>query len=338
MWDSQPGEKRGWDFNEWLPELPRGAVEKPARVMANMPVESSGPTDNEDEVEGDGRRTRLAVKVLETKRGQPLFLALGLVRPHVAWIAPQKYFDMYPVDKIRFTKAPKNDGIDIPGIAIRNRPQSLPGLMIAGRMPAGLSDEETMAKRGIAAYLACVSFMDAQLGLVLDALDREDRWKDTIVVFFGDNGHHLGDHGGLWRKNTLFEESLRVPMIIASPGQPQPGASTTALADLIDIYPTLVDLTGIAKPGTLDGVSLVPTLKDPKASVQDTVIQYRPTEPPKQGHSLRTARYRYTLWPDGSEELYDLTADPAGRNDLSTKPAQAATMRSLRTQMEGLVR
>ncbi len=338
VWDSQPGEKRGWDLNEWLPELPGGAIEKPPRVMANMPVEGSGPTDNEDEVEGDGRRARLAVKVLETKRDQPLFLALGLVRPHVAWIAPQKYFDMYPVDTIRFTPAPKNDGVDIPGIAIRNRPQSLPGLMIAGREPAGLSDDLTMAKRGIAAYLACLTFMDAQLGLVLDALDREDRWKDTIVVFLGDNGHHFGDHGGLWRKNTLFEESLRVPMIIASPGQAQPGVSTTALADLIDLYPTLVDLTGIAKPGTLDGVSLVPTLKDPKASVQDAVIQYRPTEPPKRGHSLRTTRYRYTLWPDGSEELYDLAADPAGRNDLSTRPAQAATMRSLRTQMEGLVR
>lgn len=338
VWDSQPGEKRGWDLNEWLPALPPGAVEKPARVMENMPVEGSGPTDNEDEVEGDGRRARLAVKVLETKREQPLFLALGLVRPHVAWIAPQKYFDMYPVEQIRFTPAPKNDGVDIPGIAIRNRPQALPGLMIAGREPAGLSDEMTMAKRGIAAYLACVSFMDAQLGLVLDALDREDRWKDTIVVFFGDNGHHFGDHGGLWRKNTLFEESLRVPMIIASPGQPQPGASTTALADLIDIYPTLVDLTGIAKPGTLDGVSLVPTLKDPKATVQDAVIQYRPTEPPKRGHSLRTSRYRYTLWPDGSEELYDLAADPAGRDDLSTNTARAATMRSLRTQLEGLVK
>lgn len=337
VWDSQPGEKRGWDLNEWLPDLPPGQVEKRPRLMENMPVEG-GPSDNEDEVEGDGRRTRLAVKVLETKRDQPLFLALGLVRPHAAWIAPQKYFDMYPLDQIRFTKAPENDGIDIPGIAIRNRPQSLPGLMLAGREPAGLSDEETMAKRGIAAYLACVSFMDAQLGLVLDAMDRQDLWKDTIVVFLGDNGHHFGDHGGLWRKNTLFEESLRVPMIIASPGMAQPGVSTTALADLIDIYPTLVDITGIAKPGTLDGVSLVPTLKDPRASVQDALIQYRPAEPPRQGYTLRTARHRYTLWPDGSEELYDLAADPAGRNDLSTQPGQAATLRSLRARIEALVK
>ncbi len=337
VWDSQPGEKRGWDLNDWLPALPKGAVEKPARLMANMPVEG-GPTDNADEVEGDGRRTALAVKVLETKREAPLFLALGLVRPHAAWIAPQKYFDMYPVEKIRFVKAPANDGVDIPGIAIRNRPQLLPGLMIAGREPAGLSDEETMAKRGMAAYLAAVSFMDAQLGLVLDALDRDDRWKDTIVVFFGDNGHHFGDHGGLWRKNTLFEESLRVPMIIAAPGQTQPGVSTSAFADLIDVYPTLVDLTGIAKPGTLDGVSLAPVLRDPKASVQDALIQYRPTEPPKRGYSLRTTRYRYTLWPDGSEELYDLTLDPAGRTDLSASPAHIALRSTLRAQLETLVK
>jgi len=337
VWDSQPGEKRGWDLNEWLPPLLAGQVEAPARLMPNMPVEA-GPTSNPDEVEGDGRRARLAVKVLEEKRDKPLFLALGLVRPHVAWVAPQKYFDMYPVDRIRFTPAPADDTRDIPAIAIKNRPQALPGLMLAGREPAGFSSDPAEARRGIAAYLACVSFMDAQLGLVLDALDRGDRWKDTIVILFGDNGHHFGDHGGLWRKNTLFEESLRVPMIIASPGMPFPGTSTSALADLIDVYPTLVDLTGIARPATLDGISLAPTLKDPGASVQDALVQYRPTEPSKTGYSLRTGRYRYTLWPDGSEELYDLSADNAGRKDLSRQPGQAATLSTLRKRIEGLVR
>jgi len=337
VWDSQPGDKRGWDLNEWLPPLLAGQVEAPARLMPNMPVEA-GPTNNPDEVEGDGRRARLAVKVLEEERDKPLFLALGLVRPHVAWVAPQKYFDMYPVDTIKFTPAPPDDTKDIPAIAIKNRPQALPGLMLAGREPGGFSADPAEARRGIAAYLACVTFMDAQLGLVLDALDRDDKWKDTIVVLFGDNGHHFGDHGGLWRKNTLFEESLRVPMIIAAPGMAQPGVSTTALADLIDVYPTLVELTGIARPGTIDGLSLVPTLKDPKASVQDALVQYRPTEPSKTGYSLRTTRYRYTLWPDGSEELYDLNVDPAGRKDLARQPGQAATVAALRKRIEGLVR
>jgi iduronate 2-sulfatase len=336
VWDSQPGEKRGWDLNEWLPPLLPGQVEAPPRMLPNMPVEA-GPTTNADEVEGDGRRARLAVKVLEEKRDKPLFLALGLVRPHVAWVAPQKYFDMYPADKIKFTPAPLNDTADIPAIAIKNRPQALPGLMLAGREPGGFSNDPAGARRAIAAYLACVTFMDAQVGLVLDALDRGDRWKDTIVVLFGDNGHHFGDHGGLWRKNTLFEESLRVPMIIATPGMPKPGASTSALADLIDVYPTLVELTGIARPGTLDGISLAPTLKDPKASVQDALVQYRPTEPSKTGYSIRTERYRYTLWPDGSEELYDLSVDPAGRRDLAGQAIQAATLAALRKRIEGLV-
>ena len=337
VWDSQPGEKRGWDLNEWLPPLPDGSVEKPANLLPGMPVEG-GPTSNPDEVEGDGRRARLAARILEEKRDQPLFLALGLVRPHVAWIAPQKYFDMYPPDQIRFTPAPPDDTADIPAIAIKNRPQALPGLMLAGREPPGFSNDQAEARRGIAAYLACLTFMDAQLGLVLDALDRNDGWKDTVVVLFGDNGHHMGDHGGLWRKNTLFEESLRVPMIIAAPGMKQPGVATQALADLIDVYPTLVDLTGIARPGTLNGISLTPTLNDPQASVQDSLVQYRPTEPSKRGYSLRTPRYRYTLWPDGSEELYDLSTDSAGRIDLSKSAGQAVTLRGLRAQIEGLVK
>ncbi|MEO8362442.1 MAG: sulfatase-like hydrolase/transferase, partial [Vicinamibacteria bacterium] len=337
VWDSQPGEKRGWDVNEWLPPLPAGMVEAPAQMMKNVPVEA-GPTTNRDEAEGDGRRAALAVKILGETREKPLFLALGFIRPHVAWIAPQKYFDMYPPAQMKFTPAPADDTSDIPAIAIKNRPQVLPGLMLAGREPGGFSNDPVEARRGMAAYLACVTFMDAQLGLVLDAMDKNDLWKDTIVVFFGDNGHHFGDHGGLWRKNTLFEESLRVPMIIATPDLAQPGASTSALADLIDVYPTLVDLTGIARPSTLDGVSLAATLKDPAASVQDALVPYRPTEPSKTGYSLRTSRYRYTLWPDGSQELYDLSVDPAGRKDLSRQPGQAANMLGLRKRIEGLVK
>ncbi len=337
VWDSQPGESRGWDVNEWQPPLPAGKVEAPARLMKNTPV-AAGPNRNEDEVEGDGRRARFAVKVLEEKREKPLFLTLGLVRPHVAWVAPQKYFDMYPPQSIRFSPAPANDLDDIPAIAVKNTAQELPGLMLSGREPGGLSNDPAEGRRGLSAYFACVTFMDAQLGVVLDALDRGDLWKDTIVVFFGDNGHHLGEHGGLWRKNTLFEESLRVPMVVAIPNLPQPGVPSAALADLIDIYPTLVDLTGIARPGNLDGVSLKPTLLNPKARVQDALIQYRPTEPSNLGYSLRTAEYRYTLWPDGSEELYDLRVDPAGRRDVSEQLGRRGTVASLRKTIETMVR
>lgn len=337
VWDSQPGEKRGWDLNEWQPALPMGLEEKPAKMIPGLSVEA-GPTDNPDEAEGDGRRARFAARVLGEKRAQPLFLAVGLVRPHVAWIAPQKYFDLYPPASIRFQPAPRGDTSDIPAIAIKNRPQELPGVMLAGREPGGFSDRAAEARQAIAAYLACVTFMDAQLGVILDALDRDDRWKDTIVVLLGDNGHHFGDHGGLWRKNTLFEESLRVPLVIAAPGLTQPGVATSSLADLLDVYPTLVDLTGIARPATLDGTSLAPILADPRVSVQDAVVQYRPAEAPRTGFSLRTARYRYTIWPDGSEELFDLRADPSGRKDLGRDPAQASVRRTLRAQIATLVK
>jgi iduronate 2-sulfatase len=337
VWDSQPGEKRGWDSNDWAPPMPEGATEKPAQLIPNMPVEG-GPTQNADDIEVDGRRARAAVRVLEQKREKPLFLALGFVRPHVAWVAPQKYFDLYPPQAIRFTPAPRGDTADIPAIAVRNRAQQLPGLMIADRIPAGFTDDPAEAKRGIAAYLACVSFMDAQLGVVLDSLDRGDRWKDTIVVLAGDNGHHFGDHGGLWRKNTLFEESLRVPLVIAAPDMPQPGVATSSLADLIDIYPTLVELTGIARPGTLDGVSLAPTLHNPQATVQDAVIQYRPNDVSRNAYSLRTSRYRYTIWPDGSEELYDVSTDPAGRQNLASSGAHAAARATLRKRVEAQVK
>ena len=337
VWDSDPGDRRGWDVNDRTPPLPAGATEQPAKLMPHMPVEA-GPTSNPDEVEGDGRRARAAIRLLEETRDRPLFLALGFVRPHVAWVAPQKYFDMYPPEKIRFIQAPPNDTADIPAIAIKNRAQGLPGLMLAGREPAGFSDDPAEARRGIAAYLACVSFMDAQLGLVLDALDRGDRWKDTVVIFAGDNGHHFGDHGGLWRKNTLFEESLRVPLIIATPDLAQPGAASSSLADLIDLYPTLVDLTGIAKPGTLDGKSLLPILQNPRASVQDALIQYRPNDVSRNAYSLRTSQYRFTLWPDGAEELYDLRADPAGRKNLASSPSTAGTRATLRKRLEALVK
>ena len=202
--------------------------------------------------------------LVERQGARPFFLALGLVRPHRRWIAPARYFDLYPPESVVLTPTPDDDLADVPAIAVKTQPQPLPGLPLLGREPPGLVRDPALRRQAIAAYQACVSFADAQVGLVLDALDRNDRWKDTVVVLVGDNGFHLGEHGGLLRKDTLFEEALRVPLIVAAPGLPHPGAVVRAPVELLDVYPTIVELAGLAPASDLDGQSLVPLLENPE--------------------------------------------------------------------------
>jgi arylsulfatase A-like enzyme len=334
VWDSEPGASRGFDLNVWTPALPPGAVERgPAKGEGDI-LSWGGPTENDDAVEADGRRARLAASLLAESRDRPFFISLGLIRPHMEWIAPRRYFDLYAREPIRFETAPEGDGADIPAIAIRNRPQELPGLFLRGREPAGFINDPARGVEGVRMYLAALSFMDAQVGVALDALEEAGRTRDTIVVFLGDNGHHFGDHGGLWRKDTLFEDALRVPLVIAGPGVGAPGQATDALVDLLDLFPTLVDLTGVSRPGHLDGRSLASILRDPAARVHETVRQFRAAASPWRAFSIRTPTHRYTLWPDGSEELYSVASDPAGFTNLATRSATIALRQSLRASIE----
>ena len=176
----------------------------------------------------DGRRARRAAALLERYRHRPFFLAVGFVRPHVRWIAPARYFGLYPPEAMAPVPFPADDLADVPAIAVKTKPQPLPGLPLLGREPPGLVPDPALRRQAMAAYQACVSFADAQVGVLLDALDRLDLWKDTVVVLAGDNGFHLGEHGGLLRKDTLFEEALRVPLIVAAPGLVPEGAVVRA--------------------------------------------------------------------------------------------------------------
>lgn len=286
----------------------------------------------------DGQRARRAVALIERRSTRPFFLALGLVRPHRRWIAPARYFDLYPPESIVPRPYPADDLADVPAIAVKTQPQPLPGLPLAGREPPGLVRDPALRRQAIAAYQACVSFADAQVGAVLDALDREDRWKDTVVVLVGDNGFHLGEHAGLLRKDTLFEEALRVPLLIAAPGLPRPGASVRTPVELLDVYPTIVELAGLRPADDLDGRSLVPLLEDPEAAGRGVAVSYRRVQPPERGWTLRTRRLRYTLWPDGSEELYDRRRDrdPESEN-LAGREEWAAEKQRLRARLESLV-
>ncbi len=323
-----------WDVRE---ESPEGVEEREASSAGagggGLWVAAPG-TDLD---QPDGRRARRAAALVSLRRARPFFLALGLVRPHLRWIVPARYFDLYPPQQVALLQFPERDLADVPAIAVKTQPQPLPGLPLLGREPPGLVPDPEYRRQAIAAYQAAVSFADAQVGVVLDALDRGDRWKDTVVILAGDNGFHLGEHGGLLRKDTLFEEALRVPLVVAAPDLPRPGAVVRAPVELLDVYPTIVELAGLALPAGLDGQSLVPLLQNPEASGRGFARSWRRVQPPERGFSLRTERGRYTLWPDGSEELYDLRARPVESENLATRAEWSKEKARLRARLEALV-
>jgi uncharacterized sulfatase len=308
-------EEYEWDLAEDAPPDPpiqdaSGETRRRRKVRFEDKWEASALPDAELP---DGRTARRAAQLLVESRERPLFLAVGFVRPHGPWIAPKRYFDLYPEDRLVLPSYPEDELDDVPDAAVSY-----------GAEPPIPPGEH---KKALAAYLACVSFVDAQLGVVLEALDRGDLWRNTVVVFLSDHGIHRGEHG-LWRKNTLFEESARVPLLIAAPGLREPGQATSRLAELTDVYPTLLDLAGLPPVPDLDGVSLAPLLKDPSRVVRNAA--FTTTERGgKLAASVRTERHRLTLWPDGSRELYDHATDPEERTNRASDPSLVAVATEL---------
>ncbi|HEY1110979.1 MAG TPA: sulfatase/phosphatase domain-containing protein, partial [Opitutaceae bacterium] len=249
-------------------------------------------------------------------------LAVGFHRPHTPLVAPAKYFDLYPFDSITLPAEPANDIDDIP-IPARN--EAVPQYAMTA------TPEQRRA--AIRAYLATVSFMDAQAGRVLAALKRLKLEDNTLIVFTGDHGWHLGEHG-LWHKRSLFEPSARVPLIVFAPGAKGMGQPTRSLAELVDVYPTLCELTGLPTPAGLEGRSLRPVLENPSAKVSDAAFTQARRGPNHEnwGRSVRTARWRCTEWDEGRNgvELYDHDTDPGEFTNLANDPKHAATLKELR--------
>ena len=324
-----------WDLCEEHPEVVEEDAEERVAEATGQGLWAAAPGTDLDQP--DGRRARRAASLLERYRQRPFFLVVGLVRPHLRWIAPARYFGLYPPEAIAPVPFPSDDLADVPAIAVKTKPQPLPGLPLLGREPAGLVPDPDFRRRAIAAYQACVSFADAQVGVLLDAMDRLGLWKDTVVVLAGDNGFHLGDHGGLFRKDTLFEEALHVPLVVAAPGLAHAGAVVRAPVELLDVYPTVVELAGLPAVPGLDGRSLGPLLADPGGPGRGPAVSYRRVQPPERAWSLRTETVRYTLWPDGSEELYDLRSKAAEAENVAARPERAAEKARLRARLEALV-
>jgi uncharacterized sulfatase len=280
-------------------------------------------SDSPDEQHTDGKVAAEAIKLLEQNKDKPFFLAVGFYKPHVPWIAPKKYFDMYPLGKIDLPKEPAAGRKGMPPTAFTVNPPNY-----------GISEDEQ--KNAIRAYYASVTFMDAQVGLLLEALERLGLADDTVIVLFGDHGWLLGEHG-LWQKMCLFEESARVPLIIAAPGSRSAGQKCGRPAELIDMYPTLADVCGLKAPGGLDGTSLRPLLDDPtKPGKQAAYTQVTRGGPKKggtiMGYSVRTESWRYTEWDGGAKgsELYDHDADPHEHRNLADDPQHAKVVQEMK--------
>ena len=275
--------------------------------------------EGKDEEQTDGMIATEAIKLMEEKKGEPFFVAAGFFRPHTPFVAPKKYFDMYPLETLRLPYAPKDDREDIPTAAFaHNCPIPHYGL-----------DEVTCLK-AMQAYYACVSFIDAQVGRMLDALDRLELTDNTIVVFWSDHGYHLGEHNGIWQKRTLFEQGAKAPLIIRNPKAKGKGQPCRRIVEFVDIYPTLTELAGLPTPKQVEGRSLKKLLDNPLTKWNGTAITQvlRPEDDrlknPVMGRSIRTERWRYSEWGEGKfgEELYDHFADPMEFNNLALNPTK----------------
>ncbi len=273
--------------------------------------------DGTDEEQTDGKSATAAVELLESHRDKPFFLGVGFYRPHTPYVAPKKYFDMYPLESIKLPYNAPDDQDDIPEPAEAIRPLNY-----------GLSDEK--CRECMRAYFAALTFMDAQVGRLLDALDRLQLSDRTIVVLWGDHGYLLGEHGQ-WMKQSLFEESARVPLIIAAPGAKGNGQASPRIVETVDIYPTLADLASLPAPQNLHGTSLRPLLDDPgRAWDRPAFTQVRRNN--FFGRSVRTQRWRYTEWDHGKRgiELYDHDNDPREFKNLAADPNYASVVTELR--------
>ncbi|TWU03386.1 sulfatase [Neorhodopirellula pilleata] len=285
-----------------------------------------GPSGLDDRQHKDGKNAIQINKWLTSKAfgNKPFFMALGIQKPHVPFLAPDKYFDLYPKEGLLFEPASLEFWKHAPKLARTSRHEGF-GFEFGVR-------NDDLRREYIQAYHACISFIDAQIGAVLAVLEESGLSDNTIVVLTSDHGYLLGEKF-MWGKVMLFETCNRVPLIIRVPdaikaGATTPGSSSQGLVELVDLFPTLAQLCEIAAPAELQGQSLVPMLSDsnrPGKDVAYTVV----TRGETLGKAIRTQRYHYTQWPSG-EELYDLESDPLENTNLANSPAHKLALLELR--------
>ena len=322
-------------FSDWyISGAPPGT---PAKAQG----EPTQRVDVPDETYFDGRIAAEAIRSLRKHKDKPFFLAVGFWKPHLPFNAPKRYWDLYDPDAIP-GPVPPTPPLDVPQIALHDFREL--------RRYAGMPENGPLTSRQGRhlrhGYYAAVSFVDAQIGKVLDELDRLELTSRTIVALWSDHGFHIGEHG-LWAKTSNFERDARVPLIISVPGQPIAGRHTDALVELVDLYPTLAEFANLPAPERLDGLSLRPLFRDPDQQLRAAALTQFPRPPyynerfDVMGYSIRTSRYRYTEWREAGDnppslarptasfgaagkavarELYDHDTDPNETVNLIKRP------------------
>ncbi len=353
-------------------EEPKLSFAGPSRALGSSLAYYASPAQDEEHT--DGKVAAETIKLLEENRNRPFFIAAGFYRPHCPYIAPKKYFDLYPsLDRIPVSEYSQ--------LLLAQSPTAARG--ISWNVP------EQEQREAVRAYYASISFMDAQVGRILGALDRLNLRQNTIIVFLSDHGYHLGDHGGLWMKQTVFERATRTPMMMSGPGITAKGQLSHRIVELVDIYPTLAALARVAAPAGLQGESLQPLLVNPRVAWDHPALSQvrrsisiggagggrgvgpvaaagvaanasaggRGTERgsltgpdadaaeanragggPNVGYTIRTELYRYIAWDDGKagEELFDELNDPGETHNLAPRPFYANVLVAMRQRLADL--
>jgi iduronate 2-sulfatase len=338
---SEPSWYHGEPYKHWFTQESLDYVKQlKALPEAQQPKQlRAAPFEAADEPDASYPDAQTAAKAIETLQrlkaeAKPFFLGVGFVKPHLPFTCPQKYWDLYPEASIQLaanTQRPK----EAPEPAFHNNYE----LRSYGTVPENGPISDAMALKLIRGYRACVSFMDAQLGRILDELDRLGLRESTLIVLWGDHGYHLGENG-LFTKMTNFEHGTRVPLLVSHPGMKTAGKRTRALVELVDLYPTLAQLCDLPLPKHLEGTSFAPLLETPDQPWKKAAFsQYlRTGKPPYMGRSIRTDRWRYTEWHDlrqksAGQELYDELNDPQETTNLAGDPQHTEIMKELSKQL-----
>ncbi|MCF7847934.1 MAG: sulfatase [Kiritimatiellales bacterium] len=266
----------------------------------------------EDDDLGDGIMALQAVEILREKRDEPFFLAVGFKKPHDPFVAPRKYFDMYPLTNLVLHVDPA-DASPAPPLAVPNNANK--------RAFDAMDDSDRL--EFLRCYAACSSYSDAQIGKVLDAMDELGLWQTTIVILWTDHGYHQGERGW-WNKTYLYDYDAKVPLMAYVPQMPFSNMICTGVVELVDIYPTLAELAGLDPPGNLEGESFVPLIEDPAQTWNAVGVSQKST-----GRTVCDGHFRYTEWTDGEKELYDHNIDPGEWYNLSSNSTYSAVMQTM---------